>query len=422
MKLKALDRIKPGAAEVAANPRSRSAIMRVAERTAGMTRLNLVLLLAVLASALYLVRTQYESRRLFTEIDRAQQPRRAAWKPRHERLQVEKRAQATPLPRGKLAREQLQMRTATPAITQYVQRRPSCRPLRLRRGPAMSSRSVLYTSSPLLASKTPVWRSKFIVAAIALGFAGLAARAAWVQVFGNDFLPASQGEVRFARTLELPANRGRILDRNGLMLATSVPAPSIWAIPEDVDATTRACSAELARLLGMPLAELNSASWPTRTRPLSGSSARSTRRGPADRRAGHQGHLPAQGIPAQVPRGRGGGACGGLHQRGGQGPGGRGAGLQQRAGRPRRARAASSRTAWAAWSRTWASRCRRSTAATCSCPSTARCSSLPTRSCAMRFIANKAKAGSVVVLDADHRRGAGAGQLPELCARTGART
>jgi 16S rRNA (cytosine1402-N4)-methyltransferase len=34
MKFKALDRIKPSAAEVAANPRSRSAIMRVAQRTA----------------------------------------------------------------------------------------------------------------------------------------------------------------------------------------------------------------------------------------------------------------------------------------------------------------------------------------------------------------------------------------------------
>ena len=38
----------------------------------------------------------------------------------------------------------------------------------------MSSRSVQYTSSPLLASKTPVWRSQFIVACIALGFIGLA--------------------------------------------------------------------------------------------------------------------------------------------------------------------------------------------------------------------------------------------------------
>ena len=33
MKLRAIDRIKPSAAEVAANPRARSAIMRVAERT-----------------------------------------------------------------------------------------------------------------------------------------------------------------------------------------------------------------------------------------------------------------------------------------------------------------------------------------------------------------------------------------------------
>jgi cell division protein FtsI (penicillin-binding protein 3) len=116
------------------------------------------------------------------------------------------------------------------------------------------SKSVLYTSSPLLASKTPVWRSKLIVAGIALAFGGLAARAAYVQVFGNDFFQR-QGEVRFARTLELPANRGRILDRNGLILASSVPAPSIWAIPEDVEASS-AQRAELAGLLGIPLASL----------------------------------------------------------------------------------------------------------------------------------------------------------------------
>ncbi len=117
------------------------------------------------------------------------------------------------------------------------------------------SRSVRYTSSPLLASKTPVWRSKFIVAAIALAFFGLAGRAVYVQVLGNDFYQR-QGEVRFARTLELPANRGRILDRNGLILASSVPAPSIWAIPEDIVAT-KPQLAELARLLDMPIGELN---------------------------------------------------------------------------------------------------------------------------------------------------------------------
>ena len=117
------------------------------------------------------------------------------------------------------------------------------------------TKSVLYTSSPLLASKTPVWRSKFVVAAIALAFVGLAGRAAYVQVFANSFFQR-QGEVRFARTLELPANRGRILDRNGLILASSVPAPSIWAIPEDVEASKQQLQV-LAKLLDMPLAELN---------------------------------------------------------------------------------------------------------------------------------------------------------------------
>jgi cell division protein FtsI (penicillin-binding protein 3) len=116
------------------------------------------------------------------------------------------------------------------------------------------SKSVRYSASPLLASPTPVWRSKLIVALIAMGFAILAGRAAYVQVLGNDFFQ-KQGEVRFARTLELPASRGRIMDRNGLVLAYNVPAPSLWAIPEDVQATPAQLS-ELARLLEMPLADL----------------------------------------------------------------------------------------------------------------------------------------------------------------------
>lgn len=119
----------------------------------------------------------------------------------------------------------------------------------------MSNRSVQLSSSPLLASKTPVWRSKFIVAAIALGFLGLVARAAYVQVIANDFF-LRQGEVRFARTLSLPANRGRVLDRNGMLLASSVPAPSVWASPEDIERNPVKLR-ELARLLQMSAAELD---------------------------------------------------------------------------------------------------------------------------------------------------------------------
>ncbi len=116
-------------------------------------------------------------------------------------------------------------------------------------------RGITYTASPLLASRTPVWRSKLIVAAVALGFAGLAARAAYIQVVANDFFQ-KQGEVRFARTLALPANRGRVLDRNGLILASSIPAPSIWAIPEDVE-RDKGQLQKLAKLLEMPLADLD---------------------------------------------------------------------------------------------------------------------------------------------------------------------
>jgi cell division protein FtsI (penicillin-binding protein 3) len=107
----------------------------------------------------------------------------------------------------------------------------------------------------LLASKTPVWRSQFVVACIALGFIGLVARAAYVQVIDNAFFKR-QGAVRFIRTLDLPANRGRILDRNGHILASSVPVPSVWASPEDVDRDPVKLKA-LAKLLGMTLTELD---------------------------------------------------------------------------------------------------------------------------------------------------------------------
>jgi len=119
----------------------------------------------------------------------------------------------------------------------------------------MSNRSVQYTSSPLLASKTPIWRSQFIVAVIAAGFLGLVARAAYVQVIDNAFFKR-QGAVRFVRTLDLPANRGRILDRHGNILASSVPVPSIWANPEDIERDPAKLKA-LAKLLGMSSADLD---------------------------------------------------------------------------------------------------------------------------------------------------------------------
>jgi cell division protein FtsL len=84
-----------------------------------MTRLNLVLLLAVLASALYLVSVQYESRRLFSALDQASSEAHKI-ETDSERLQVEVRKQATPLEVERLAKEKLKMRAPTPGTTCYL--------------------------------------------------------------------------------------------------------------------------------------------------------------------------------------------------------------------------------------------------------------------------------------------------------------
>jgi cell division protein FtsL len=83
------------------------------------TRLNLLLVVALVSSSLYLVRTAYESRRLFTELDRAKNEA-ARLDTEHVRLEAERQATATNLRVERTARERLAMRTATPAVTVYV--------------------------------------------------------------------------------------------------------------------------------------------------------------------------------------------------------------------------------------------------------------------------------------------------------------
>jgi cell division protein FtsL len=84
-----------------------------------MTRLNVLILAMVMFTAFYLVRTQYESRRLYTEFDHARSEARKI-ELEKERLEVERRSQGTSLRVEKVAKEQLHMKSVTPAITQYV--------------------------------------------------------------------------------------------------------------------------------------------------------------------------------------------------------------------------------------------------------------------------------------------------------------
>lgn len=84
-----------------------------------MGRLNFLLLLAVLASGLVLVKSAYDARHLFTELDRAKSEA-ARLEADNQRLQAERHAQATNLRVEQVARERLHMRAITPALLQQV--------------------------------------------------------------------------------------------------------------------------------------------------------------------------------------------------------------------------------------------------------------------------------------------------------------
>jgi len=127
--------------------------------------------------------------------------------------------------------------------------------MRKPRAGANSVRSVNYATSPLLASKTPPWRSRFVVVLVAAAFLLLLGRAVFVQIVRTDFYQA-QGEKRFVHKQSLPASRGRILDRNGLVLATSVAMPTVLVDAKTFAADTAQRRA-LAGLLIMPAAELD---------------------------------------------------------------------------------------------------------------------------------------------------------------------
>jgi cell division protein FtsI (penicillin-binding protein 3) len=109
------------------------------------------------------------------------------------------------------------------------------------------SRGLPFATNPLLEVRLPAFRSRLVMLMVAFAFIALVARAVYLQVISNEFLQR-QGEVRYGRTVELPASRGKVLDRNGVVLASSLPARAIWASPEDFQATPEQI-AQLARLL-----------------------------------------------------------------------------------------------------------------------------------------------------------------------------
>ncbi len=110
-------------------------------------------------------------------------------------------------------------------------------------------------ADPLIIIPIPKNRTYFAFFLIVLMFVVLACRAFYLQYVATDFLQ-SQGEQRFARTISIEGTRGEILDRNGVVLASSQPCRSIWADPsflKDVDPEKMKA---LARILNMKYSTL----------------------------------------------------------------------------------------------------------------------------------------------------------------------
>ena len=115
---------------------------------------------------------------------------------------------------------------------------------------------ISFSSTPNLVLRLPMWRSRLILFLIFIGFIALIVRAVWVQGFGNSFYE-EKGNKATLRSIEMPASRGKILDRHGEVLATSLLAKAIIAFPDAIpEDLSKEKVSQLAKLLDVSETEL----------------------------------------------------------------------------------------------------------------------------------------------------------------------
>ena len=229
---------RPSAAEVAANPRCRSAVMRVAERTGGrlMVKLNLLLMVIAVICAMGVVTSQHKARKMFVDLQQEEylaKQMEVEW----GQLQLEQSTWAMHARIEKIASSYLQMKVPDPTKTQIVPL-ASPAPWSQCHEPRHHARCVSgcrcgapgWWSPCCCCGSSPCWCARL-----------------YLQVLNNDFL-RQKGDARYSRVIELSAHRGMITDRQGEPLAISTPVESVWASPQDIELTAgeKAASGETA--------------------------------------------------------------------------------------------------------------------------------------------------------------------------------
>ena len=121
-----------------------------------------------------------------------------------------------------------------------------------------------FAESPVLQLALQGWRSRTVGLMLMGAFAALVGRGFYLQVINNDFLQ-EKGESRYRRDIEVSASRGKVVDRNGDLLAVSTPMKSIWAIPGDARTMSSGQKQQLAALLDISVRELDGKIAPEKT-------------------------------------------------------------------------------------------------------------------------------------------------------------
>ena len=259
-----------------------------------MARLNLVLLAVLVVCALSLVTSRHQARKLFVELEREQARARA--------LRRSSTASCSSSNRPGRCRRASRRSRASSCSMQL----PAPARVRGRRGGARDeiARTRSRRAAPRRAAAAALARAAACSAACCCCSSGCSAARSTCS--GSTTSSCRSRAARaISRELEVPAHRGRIVDRIGEPLAISTPVKSIWAFPDEVDATPDAAARRSRAALDMPPQRAQRRSSTQRRRLRLPRRRRSRPRSPrASPALQHPGHPRPERVPPLLPRRR----------------------------------------------------------------------------------------------------------------------